>query len=64
MINSYEVNKGDMLMAVSLKETLKQVEEYKRFAKEPREVYMYGNIITLLEELQIRRAFDAKEKRD
>ncbi len=51
-------------MSISLKETLKQVEEYKRFAKEPREVYVYGNIITLLEELQIRRAFDAKEKRD
>lgn len=51
-------------MSVSLKETLNQVEEYKRFAKEPREVYMYENIITLLEELRIRRAFDAKEKRD
>ena len=51
-------------MSISLKETLKQVEEHKRFAKETREVYMYGNIITLLEELQIRRAFDAKEKRD
>lgn len=51
-------------MSISLNETLKQVEEYKRFAKEPKEVYMYVNIITLLEELQIRRAFDAKEKRD
>ena len=64
MINSYEVNEGDIIMSISLKETLKQVEEYKRFVKEPRESYMYNNIITLLEELQIRRAFDAKEKRD
>lgn len=46
-------------MSISLNEILKQVEEYKRFAKEPREQYMYNNIITLLEELQIRRAFDA-----
>lgn len=51
-------------MSISLKETLKQVEEYKRFAKESRKIYMYENIITLLEELQIRRAFDAKEKRN
>lgn len=32
-------------MAVSLKETLKQVEEYKRFAKEPREVYICMEIL-------------------
>lgn len=51
-------------MSISLKETLKQIEECKRFAYEPREIYMYENIITLLEELRIRRAFDAKEKRD
>ena len=51
-------------MSISLKETLKQVEEHQRFAKEPREIYMYENIITLLEELRIRRTFDAKEKRE
>ena len=50
-------------MSISLKETLKQVEEYERFAKEPREQYMFKCILTLLEELQIRRDFDAKEKR-
>ena len=52
------------MATISLKEVIAQVEEHERFAKESREVYMYGNIITLLEELQIRRAFDAKEKRD
>lgn len=52
------------MVTISLKEVIAQVEEHERFAKESRERYMFSCILTLLEELKIRRAFDAKEKRE